>query len=760
MSGSISSSVVNQPIEVTASQYQRTVKGNNYVSKKERNIANSYRKMTRRSWNLLQPSRKKKDSDSVSSKHSSSGFDSTCQQSVANVTVNSGTTMKASNLHEEHVEQKLASLLAAKDFEELNTVETDSSGAKINKIKNRQNKPQAPWKSLKRLVSKGKHNKHQASSITPQSSLDGTDSGHRIQRRHAKSHDGGETFSKLPLDTDYPMRKRHHSDGITSSSDSFDVLSATDPQHAMDQVIRGRLDGVDVLSLGKASRTMTNESSLQWIYEGSGNDKSESDAFSFDPLHTSFCDLPLPVPPSKIIDEMIWAPAGIDQAEIIFEGFYPGCNDRWGVRIPTTLPSSFKTESSKSAKDVINALLFNVDSDASTATTVTDNASLPMTELWESLWGVVSTPPPIPSHMNLQATNTGSTISNDDNEDHQQFVDMCNVPIDLDDDAFMINCPQHVNSIHEVVMVALQARRFDCAISIFEKLQRGLHGNYKYRHLAASTSHNIAMIQLSQGQYEEALQSFQKSAEVRKDCLPEEHPDIAVSLQREGMAHFALGSMSQALQSFEAALALYTSMDPTRAKILNSIGVARYHLEDYSRALKSFTAALEIQRPWLEGPVRRESIIYVASTILSNMGKVHFQNGDHDLAYLVFEEACLMQTSIFRMDHETVLGSMDNMGRAQTQQGNHTEALKIFSSLYRSQTTRFGPENKACIETLGMMGISHFKLLEYEEAEKCMTKVAKWQRNKMEVSHPLVKITNERLEQIKRCLQGKEPLWV
>ena len=101
------------------------------------------------------------------------------------------------------------------------------------------------------------------------------------------------------------------------------------------------------------------------------------------------------------------------------------------------------------------------------------------------------------------------------------------------------------------------------------------------------------------------------------------------------MANFAFESTFEALKCFEAALAICTSMDNTRAKMLNNIGVARYQLKDYAQALKSFTSALEIQRPWLDGPIRRESILHSASTTLSNIGNVYMRQGDHDLAYFV-----------------------------------------------------------------------------------------------------------------------------
>ena len=308
-----------------------------------------------------------------------------------------------------------------------------------------------------------------------------------------------------------------------------------------------------------------------------------------------------------MVDEMIWNPTGIGQIEIIFEGFYPGCNDRWGVRISSQdnhLTKGLSEDERDAWVSLPTCAILNIDkneTDESTATTTPDNdgsTNLPVTKLWNSLWGIQDRPPPIPSHMQSGANEDATALDNDVAEDDEEkFVDMCNVPVDLDEDAFMIDSPEHVRSIHDVIMLPLQARRLDCAVSIFEKLLRGLEGNQKYLHLVASTSHNIGMIRLCQRKYQDALKSFQKAVNVRKECLPKNHPDVAVSLQREGMAHFATGSMVEALKSFEAAFAVCSSMDSTRAKLLNNIGVVRYQLQKYSDALDAFTSALEIQRP-------------------------------------------------------------------------------------------------------------------------------------------------------------------
>jgi tetratricopeptide (TPR) repeat protein len=227
-----------------------------------------------------------------------------------------------------------------------------------------------------------------------------------------------------------------------------------------------------------------------------------------------------------------------------------------------------------------------------------------------------------------------------------------------------------------------------------------------------------------------------------------------------GIAHFALSAIDKALECFETALQSFPEEDASRAKIINNSGVAYYQKEDYGKALKCFTSALEIQRSWLEGPVRRESMVYDASVTLANMGNVYSRKGDYDLAYFVFEEACLMQSSTFRKDHDIVLTSLDNMARVHAKNGNEAEALRLFTTLSRSLEARFGADSEVCVETIGMKGMAHFKLLEFEEALECMKRVTVWQRKHLLPSHPSIQATKDAIRDIKRCLKGEEPMWV
>jgi tetratricopeptide (TPR) repeat protein len=91
-------------------------------------------------------------------------------------------------------------------------------------------------------------------------------------------------------------------------------------------------------------------------------------------------------------------------------------------------------------------------------------------------------------------------------------------------------------------------------------------------------------------------------------------------------------------------LKIFSCDNATRAKILNNIGVCFYQKRDFVEAMKAFTSALEIQRAWLDGKVRRDTIVFDASVTLGNMGKVYLEQENYYLSFFVNEEALLVRT--------------------------------------------------------------------------------------------------------------------
>ena len=489
------------------------------------------------------------------------------EKSVA-LTVSSQVTTKASN-------RRLSPIQQSRD---------DSDKSSGNK---------RGWKGFKRLVN----------GTSPSKGV--------IHRTHSKSE---ELFPESKTKFSSLLRRRILSeDGTRRRNAELDLKQGAtfSPRVAsqLDVAIRGRLDGVDILSLGSVRKTSLWSKKDALSTNGFAGSSSR---FGFDPFLITFVGKKKKMHPADLVTEMAVSSGGKDDCEVILEGYFPGGSDRWTVKLSA----------------------FGASCDSEHSSSENDRDTL----LWDIMWGE-GDPPPIPSHMKF---------SDSDDEDIMTLASTCSVPVDLDEDAFIIDTPEHFRSVQDVATVPLQSKRFDAALMIFEKLLRGLEEQHDegLRHLQGCTKHNMGLVMMCQGNFAGARSMFTDAVRTRTACLPQNHPDVAVSLVREGDMYFALEDYIEARRSYDLALAMLPTENATRAKVLNAIGAVCYQQERLSEALKAFTSALEIQRQWLDGSVRRESIVYDASITLGNMGKVFTEVKEFDVAYSVFEEACLVSFAL------------------------------------------------------------------------------------------------------------------
>lgn len=81
------------------------------------------------------------------------------------------------------------------------------------------------------------------------------------------------------------------------------------------------------------------------------------------------------------------------------------------------------------------------------------------------------------------------------------------------------------------------------------------------------------------------------------------------------------------------------------SKLCNNIAVIHYQQGNKKAALAFFHEALELMKRLIQGPVRRESLVYDTSIILSNLGKIYLERGKNKAACRMFEEALLVRNA-------------------------------------------------------------------------------------------------------------------
>ena len=490
-----------------------------------------------------------------------------------------------------------------------------------------------------------------------------------------------------------------------------------------------------------------------------------------------------------------------DAVMIVLEGFY----DQWSVRVeeqqtkqdsqsignkpqdngvqrfPSYPPPPPPTSTTTSTTTITNSTLMSSpspqqsqsltqphenDYPRSTCTKADGSPDMPTHKLWNTLWG--SEPAPVSTLSTLQQTGANHSSYRDAQDDDAHVLDLVaqsSVPIDVDEDTFIVSTAEHVQAIQDIAAVPLAVGQFAAANRIFSKMVTGLEVSSStttsepqvWHTLRAITYHNMGLLHLWQSQYTEAVKCFQQAVEARcsytdtvssSSCtdssrvLRNNTAAMVVSLVRQGQAYFALHRYTAALTCFQQALeeSALADQEFVRAKILVNMGVTQYCTGDLASSLASLTSALTIQRRWLEGPVRRESLVYDAAVTLQNMGKLYLEREDAtDMARLAYEEALLLLKTVFPKHHPVVLSSYENVAlchvQSMTLEGKF-EAIKLLEKCRRCRVEMQGTSATATIETCGWMAHLCATTGRLFQAETLYQAVYAWQKVWLPANHP------------------------
>ncbi len=504
----------------------------------------------------------------------------------------------------------------------------------------------------------------------------------------------------------------------SNGNKNVDVLSHA-VRDMVDDNIRGRFHGIDMLYLGDGRFTSSVAATVApW-------DTPFAYTFTGQPPHW---------PPQRIVEEMLLSSSGRNTPEIILDGFMPGPDGRWIVQVDipreniSIAANNTTTLQSKRLLDCSSDLSKSVDQPthavASRDEYNSDQSSL---QLQQVIWG--SEMPQI--HL------TDSRNDSDEDAIHV-LASRCSIPIDTDNNSFLIGSKEHITAVHDVISVTLAKGQFADTCRILNFILRGIPTvtDPDLRYFRGALLHNLGIVQLWQEEeHLKAARSIQEAIHERQKSLPPKHPDIVASFVRKGDACFVVGDIKGAICALESALSLSSPEHLVRAIVLNNLGVAYYFDRGGKLALEEFMKSLAIQRSWLESTMRRETTVYYAAITLCNMGKVYLELAEFDLSLHAYEEAVLLLTSVFSKDHDMVLSCLSSLAVAKSQKGDLDHGLQILQGCLRSQNNRFGEMSTASIETVGLIGCLHAKKGEFGAAIKNLSIVRKWQKIHLSPQH-------------------------
>ncbi len=110
--------------------------------------------------------------------------------------------------------------------------------------------------------------------------------------------------------------------------------------------------------------------------------------------------------------------------------------------------------------------------------------------------------------------------------------------------------------------------------------------------------HNLAEIYRSMGEYDKALEFYQKSLVIWEEVLGIKHPDTARSYNNIGLVYDSIGEYDKALEFYQKALAIREEVlgikHPDTASSYNNIAVLYYKMRNYPKSAKYMQKAVDI----------------------------------------------------------------------------------------------------------------------------------------------------------------------
>lgn len=194
--------------------------------------------------------------------------------------------------------------------------------------------------------------------------------------------------------------------------------------------------------------------------------------------------------------------------------------------------------------------------------------------------------------------------------------------------------------------------------------------------LLAKLYNNLGLIYDIQNNYDMALDYHIKALEIRKELLPELHPDIARSFNNIGNIYGELKEYEKAIEYYNKALRieeLLCAGSPELANTLYNIATIFYYKKNNDDALAYHLRALEI-RVNAFGESHKD----VASSY-NGIGLVYDAMGDYENALVAYQKAHNFWAAFQGKANNMIAMVLNNMGNVYYHMRDYSQSLKYYN---------------------------------------------------------------------------------
>lgn len=193
------------------------------------------------------------------------------------------------------------------------------------------------------------------------------------------------------------------------------------------------------------------------------------------------------------------------------------------------------------------------------------------------------------------------------------------------------------------------------------------------------------------GDYNNAMNYYQLSLEIKENILGTEHLSTATTYNNIGILYCELGDYEKALGQLQKVLTMREKNPNTErydiAISYNSIGTVYFNLGDYDNALKYFQMALT-ERENVLGPNHPSTAISY-----NNLGTLFREQGNFDKAMEHYQKALKIKEDNSEKDLPSIATTYNNIGKTYFDQNDYNNAFAFFQKAYNIFEKVLGSEN-------------------------------------------------------------------
>ena len=227
--------------------------------------------------------------------------------------------------------------------------------------------------------------------------------------------------------------------------------------------------------------------------------------------------------------------------------------------------------------------------------------------------------------------------------------------------------------IYLVRVVGYHKAQHETALSISNDAEAVLSLGGGDSSLRSQLFNNVGIVFDEQGEYDKALEYYQKTLSIRERFLGAHHSEVAHPLNNIGVMFWNMGNYDKALEYYRKSLVIREKTlgpeHPLVATTLSNIGLVYWKMSNYKQALKHYRRSLIIRETAL-GP--KHPLI---ATTLSNMGLTFSSQGKYDKAHDYLNRSLAIRSEALGTDHPIVTWSLSGIGNVYIDQGMPKRAL-------------------------------------------------------------------------------------